>query len=120
MVSGFFTSPKDRSRIFSGEDMDILMDEKCNGSFGLSKKLKISSKALSSMRKEYLLRNRTAKARYEGHWALVFVSLKEFYIETEGLQLLDEDIERFRQARFQGVLALDNGFIHPGPASNVV
>jgi hypothetical protein len=48
MVSGFFTSPKDLSLIFSGEEMEIRIAEKCNGSFGLSKKLKISSKAVSS------------------------------------------------------------------------
>jgi hypothetical protein len=28
MVSGFFTSPKERSRIFSGDEMDILIAEK--------------------------------------------------------------------------------------------
>jgi hypothetical protein len=49
MVSGFFTSPNERSRIFSGEEMEILMAEKWSGSFGLSKKLKMSSKVLSSL-----------------------------------------------------------------------
>jgi hypothetical protein len=48
IVSGFFTSPKERSRIFSGDEIDILIAEKCNGSFGFSKKLKKSSKILSS------------------------------------------------------------------------
>jgi hypothetical protein len=40
MVSGFFTSPWERSRIFSGDETDIRIDEKWSGSFGLSKKLK--------------------------------------------------------------------------------
>jgi hypothetical protein len=48
MVSGFFTSPNERSLIFSGEEIEILMEEKCNGSLGLSKKVKISSKIKSS------------------------------------------------------------------------
>jgi hypothetical protein len=52
MVSGFLTSPKERSLIFSGEEMDILIAEKCNGSFGLSKKLKKSSNVLSSLTEE--------------------------------------------------------------------
>src|SRR5262249_57070344 len=42
MVSGFFTSPCDHSRIFSGlaSEMRIALNE--SGSFGFSKKLKMS------------------------------------------------------------------------------
>src|SRR5215467_1588210 len=42
MVSGFFTSPCDHSRIFSGDasEMRIALNE--SGSFGFSKKLKMS------------------------------------------------------------------------------
>src|SRR6266404_8763731 len=42
MVSGFLTSPCDHSRIFSGDASDIRMAEKDSGSFGFSKKLKMS------------------------------------------------------------------------------
>ena len=42
MVSGFFTSPCDHSRIFSGDAMEIRMAENESGSFGFSKKLKMS------------------------------------------------------------------------------
>src|SRR3954463_1421298 len=42
MVSGFFTSPCDHSRIFSGEANEIRIAEKDSGSFGFSKKLKMS------------------------------------------------------------------------------
>jgi hypothetical protein len=42
MVSGFFTSPCDHCRIFSGLASEIRMAEKVVGSFGFSKKLKMS------------------------------------------------------------------------------
>jgi hypothetical protein len=42
MVSGFLTSPWDHSRIFSGEAREILIAENESGSFGFSKKLKMS------------------------------------------------------------------------------
>src|SRR5438309_3731946 len=42
MVSGFLTSPCDHSRIFSGDASEIRIAEKDSGSFGFSKKLKMS------------------------------------------------------------------------------
>src|SRR3954471_19186624 len=42
MVSGFFTSPCDHSRIFSGDASEIRIAENDSGSFGFSKKLKMS------------------------------------------------------------------------------
>jgi hypothetical protein len=42
IVSGFFTSPCDHSMICSGLAREIRMAEKLNGSFGFSKKLKMS------------------------------------------------------------------------------
>jgi hypothetical protein len=42
MVSGFFTSPCDHCRILSGLASEIRMAENESGSFGFSKKLKIS------------------------------------------------------------------------------
>jgi hypothetical protein len=66
MVSGFFTSPKDRSRIFSGEEMEILIAEKCKGSFGLSKKLKRSSNVKPPYSEEFILRRRENAPVYLG------------------------------------------------------
>src|SRR5512136_3067382 len=100
MVSGFFTSPKDRSRIFSGDEMEILIAEKCNGSFGLSKKLKKSSKFLSSLVGVIL--------RHVPRTASVLFGLQEFHVKAERLELLDEDVERFRQPRLKGVPPLDD------------
>jgi hypothetical protein len=45
MVSGFLTSPKDHSLIFSGEAKEILTALKLDGSFGFVKKLYNSSNA---------------------------------------------------------------------------
>src|SRR4029077_16347714 len=42
MVSGFLTSPCDHSRIFSGDASEMRIAEKDSGSFGFSKKLKMS------------------------------------------------------------------------------
>src|SRR6187549_1080352 len=42
MVSGFFTSPCDHSRIFSGDASEMRIAENDSGSFGFSKKLKMS------------------------------------------------------------------------------
>src|SRR3954469_17675354 len=42
MVSGFFTSPRDHSRIFSGDASEMRMALKESGSLGFSKKLKMS------------------------------------------------------------------------------
>src|SRR6266567_4581276 len=47
MVSGFFTSPCDHSRIFSGEASWMRMAENESGSFGFSKKLKMSFTGVS-------------------------------------------------------------------------
>jgi len=42
MVSGFFTSPWDHSRIFSGLASEMRIAENESGSLGYSKKLKMS------------------------------------------------------------------------------
>src|SRR5436190_17285390 len=42
MVSGFFTSPCDHSRIFSGDASEMRIAENDSGSLGFSKKLKMS------------------------------------------------------------------------------
>ncbi len=51
MVSGFFTSPCDHCRILSGLASEIRMAEKEGGSFGFSKKLKMSFTSRPSIRR---------------------------------------------------------------------
>src|SRR5213080_2073939 len=139
MVSGFFTSPCDHWRIFSGDASEMRMALKESGSLGFSKKLKMSFTVSSFLR---LVRSvfgsvswcprhgagtgpvglcgcgprflRLRRRRYGGS------VLHQLDIEAERLELLDQDVERLRQPRLERVLALDDALVHPGAADHVV
>src|SRR3984957_4920704 len=123
MVSGFFTSPCDHSRIFSGDasEMRIALNE--SGSLGFSKKLKMSRIGAFLL----FLRNETQKTR-RGEGRCSFLSgvvgglrqLDELDVQTQGLKLLDENVEALGQAGLEGVLALDDGLVHPCASHDVV
>ena len=51
---------------------------------------------------------------------LVAVLVEDAHIQTQGLQLLDEHLERLGHARLRDVLALDDGFIRAHAAGHVV
>ena len=51
---------------------------------------------------------------------LVAVLVEDADIQAQGLQLLDEHLERLRHARLRDVLALDDGFIRAHAAGHVV
>src|SRR5713101_3273758 len=136
MVSGFFTSPCDHCRIFSGlaSEMRIALNE--SGSFGFSKKLKmsftcpppstpegtpsrwcppkanVSPKATSRRRRSRLLRGWDRRLLGRG--------LHQLHVEAERLQLLDEHVERLGQARLERVLTLDDRLVHAGASDHVV
>src|SRR6185503_21137466 len=109
MVSGFLTSPCDHSRIFSGLASEIRMAEKVSGSFGFSKKEKMSFTCVPP----YLLatasrcRRRAARRmdrrRHGRRQELIgrpsHAALDELDVEAQRLQLLDQHVERFRQTR---------------------
>ena len=109
MVSGFFTSPKDQERIISGDDRDNRTASMAMGSSGRANRLFKSSKAIS--------RIFSIKGWSSG---LVLVLLQEFHIERQALELPHQDVERFRQPRFQIVFTFEDLFVHAGPASHVV
>ena len=46
--------------------------------------------------------------------------LDQFRVETEALQLLDQDIEGLGKPGLQGMLPLDNGLVDPGPSCHVI
>src|SRR5690625_939403 len=48
------------------------------------------------------------------------ISRENFHVEAQGLHLLHEHLERFRNARFRDVLALDDRLVHLHAASDVV
>ncbi len=46
--------------------------------------------------------------------------LHQLHIETQALQLADQNVERFRNARFGGGFALHNCFVNLGASVDVV
>src|SRR5216684_1748899 len=114
--------------------MRIALNE--SGSFGFSKKLKmsctcpppstpegtpsrwcppkanVSPKATSRRRRSRLLRGWDRRLLGRG--------LHQLHVEAERLQLLDEHVERLGQARLERVLALDDRLVHAGAADHVV
>src|SRR4051794_32167501 len=48
------------------------------------------------------------------------LELDEFDVKTERLQLADKHVERFRDARLDSSLALDDGLVNLGTAIDVV
>src|SRR4051812_47087430 len=122
IVSGFFTSPCDHCRIFSGLAREIRIALNESGSLGFSKKLKMSFTASSPIfwnrsccRSRYgLLGGRRSRSRVSRR------VLHQLDVQTEGLQLLDEHVERLGQSRLEGVLSLDDRLVHAGPADHVV
>src|SRR4051812_18971066 len=109
MVSGFFTSPCDHSRIFSGLASEIRIAEKLSGSLGFSKKEKISR--ISAFSRSVFR---------SGDDAAVLGRFDELYVETQRLELFDEHVERFGQTRFERVVTLHDGLVHASPALHVV
>src|SRR5450432_83323 len=102
MVSGFLTSPCDHSRIFSGLASEMRIAEKDSGSFGFSKKEKISR----------IRRLLVSKVREKHYDSGVFASRGSIFrrrcgvfrrsfdqldVEAQRLQLFDQDVEALRQ-----------------------
>src|SRR6185436_20862011 len=95
MVSGFFTSPNDHERILSGEAMPILIASKCSSGVNCLK-------------------------RSSSPFILFSLIAFQFNVDAKGSDLLDQDIEGFRHAGVDGVLALDDVFVDLGAAIHVV
>src|SRR3990170_2464446 len=51
---------------------------------------------------------------------LAFLGGAQRHLEAEGLQFLDEDVERLRNPRFGEVLSLHDRLVHPAAAVHVV
>src|SRR5438132_12992624 len=115
MVSGFFTSPCDHWRIFSGDASEMRMALKESGSLGFSKKLKMS---FTFSPWNDLSGSGPGLLRLSGHRGRSV--LHQLDVEAERLELLDQHVERLRQPRLERVLALDDALVHPGAAHHVV
>ena len=140
MVSGFFTSPCDHSRIFSGDasEMRIALNE--SGSLGFSKKLKMSliGVAFLGTADERIFWERDEEAgggepgARQSRRCLPSLTLPppiasrglpgldELDVQAERLELLDEHVEALREARLERVLALDDRLVHARAAHDVV
>src|SRR5438067_7439304 len=113
--------------------MRIALNE--SGSFGFSKKLKMSFTcwllpkcsgwpglrlAAYGLRSLEESRRRRSFLRGWDHRRLLGRRLHQLDVETERLQLLDEHVERLGQSRLERVLALHDRFVHAGAADHVV
>src|SRR5271170_4117094 len=118
MVSGFLTSPCDHSRIFSGLAREMCIAEKDSGSFGFSKKEKISRirgllvSKLREKHEQFGLYASTRRSSIFRRGCRVFRrSFDQLDVEAERLQLFDQDVEALRQPGLERVLTLDDGFV---------
>src|SRR3954453_15012620 len=115
MVSGFLTSPCDHSRIFSGEASAIRIALNERGSFGFSKKLKMSF-TMGSYTRGSFVGGSAGAAHLVGNFSgergepgrdtgsLLGLAarhrrvLDQLDVEAQRLELLEQHVERLRQA----------------------
>src|SRR5882724_6658928 len=111
MVSGLVTSPWLQLRIFSGEAREIRMESKSaiifSRSYGDERYMMVSPNGPSLIRRQ---RGLQVLAR----------SLHQLHIQTQGLQLADQHVKAFRNARLSGGFALYDGFVNLGAAVDVI
>src|SRR5207248_3640636 len=96
--------------------MRIALNE--SGSLGFSKKLKMSFTATSRIRYRSCCCPSRLLDRRRNH--LFRRLLHQLHVQAEGLQLLDEHVERLGEPRLERVLSLDDRLVHAGPADHVV
>src|SRR5262245_9589145 len=119
MVSGFFTSPCDQSRIFCGAASLMRIAPNVMGFGCRSRRPHRSLTGLSS-------RTRLPKGRsvsilwISSSGRLLAVFGDELDVEGEALQFLDEHVEGLRRAGLQEILALHDGLVDPVAALHVV
>src|SRR3990170_2651617 len=113
MVSGFFTSPCDQERIFSGDASRIRMASNVMG-FGCRSRIPHRSLVgFSSLSR--LPSGRSVNIREPPFPLLLAVLLHELHIERQALQLLHQHVEGLRSARLEAVSALDDGLVDGFP-----
>src|SRR6185436_5846396 len=113
MVSGFFTSPYDHERIFSGEASPMRM---ASNSSSWVTCLKRSSSAFMFSP----CGGTFACSRPEGPMACVPTIAFEVDVNGEGADFLHQHVERFGHARLDLVLALDDVLVDLGASLRVV
>src|SRR4030095_9974727 len=112
MVSGFFTSPYDHERIFSGDARPVLI---ASNSSSCVTCLKRSSSAF--MRYSRMIRVVAATSCSIPDSASEAL---EVDVDRQRADFLHQHVERFRHPGFDLVLALDDVLVDLGPAVDVV
>src|SRR5262245_61161814 len=115
MVSGFFTSPCDQSRIFCGAASLIRIASNVMGFACRSRMPHRSLVGLSSLIR--LPKGRSVSIHTllcrEGSRRLLAILRDQLHVEGEALQLLHQHVERLRGAGLEEVLALHDRFVDP-------
>src|SRR2546422_8768155 len=106
MVSGFFTSPCDHPRIFSGDASLIRIASNVMGFACRSRMPQRSLVGFSSLIR--LPKGRSVSIQFSSS-CLLAVLRHELDVEGEALKLLHQHVERLRRAGLQEVLAFDDG-----------
>src|SRR5262247_1590756 len=120
MVSGFFTSPWDQSRIFWGAASLIRIASNVMGFACRSRMPQRSLVGLSSLIR--LPKGRSVSIRYSplSSGSLLAVFGHQLDVERQTLELLHEHVERLRRPRLEEVLALDDRLVDAVAALDVV
>src|SRR3989442_5887073 len=122
MVSGFFTSPCDQSRIFWGAASLMRIASNVMGFACRSRMPHRSLVGLSSLIR--LPKGRSVSIQSllcrGGSGRLLAVLGHQFDVERQALELLDQHAERLRRAGLEEVLALDDRLVDAVAAFHVV
>src|SRR5499426_1674027 len=123
MVSGFFTSPCDQSRIFCGAASLMRMAPKVMG-FGWRSRMPQRSRAGFSSR------TRLPNVRSVSILAISFYSVRlrrrllvlgdELHVQRQTLQFLHEHVEGLRGTRLEEVFSLHDRLVDPVPTLDIV
>src|SRR5262249_40894212 len=113
MVSGFFTSPWDQSRIFWGAASLIRIASNVMGFACRSRMPQRSLVGLSSLIR--LPKGRSVSIRYSplSSGSLLAVLRHQLDVERETLELLHEHVERLRGAGLQEVFSFHDHLLDP-------
>src|SRR5208282_3814563 len=114
MVSGFLTSPLDQARMASGEATEM-----ATYSTWLTFSRPSNSRA-DSLVFMWRLFQCPQGGGLSGGGLFHRVGVSDFDIHGQGLHFLDQNVERFRHAGFQGVVPFDNALVNPSAALDVV
>src|SRR5213596_2842519 len=110
MVSGFFTSPCDQSRIFWGAASLIRI---ASNVMGFACRSRMPHRSLVGFSSLIRLPKGRSVSIQSSPYSRCFLTVfgHQFDVERQALKLLHQHVERFRRAGLEEVLALDDGLV---------